>query len=152
MLGNTDTLWSSFLISFFFQHRNKIKATNFAKHRRETSSLHTLSHKRLKSFDFIISLQSITILRFYEVSWHAGTGSSSFINPVVDSDDEDDNIFQSERSFSAVFNTFVNQWCVKKDKNVFKLIFRFYHGFPKIPEVLETYAYKKFKFQRYRDT
>ena len=43
-----------------------------------------------------------------------------FVNQFVDSDDEDDEIFESERSFSGVFNTFVKQWCVKKDKNIFK--------------------------------
>ena len=32
-----------------------------------------------------------------------------FVNPVVDSDDEDDNILEPERSFCD-FNTFVNQW------------------------------------------
>ena len=41
-----------------------------------------------------------------------------FINPGVDSDDEDDNIFEPERSCSGVFNTFVNKGCVKKYKNV----------------------------------
>ena len=34
-----------------------------------------------------------------------------FINPVLDSDDKDDNIFEPE-SFFGVFNTFVNQCCV----------------------------------------
>ena len=44
-----------------------------------------------------------------------------FINPVVDSDDEDDNIFEPERSFAVVFNTFfffLSKWCVEKDRNV----------------------------------
>ena len=68
-----------------------------------------------------------------------------FVNPVVDSNDEDDDIFEPERSFSSVFNTFVNQWCVKKDKNVFKFAFRF-HAFPEISEMLETEAHKKFHF------
>ena len=34
-----------------------------------------------------------------------------FINPTVDSDDEDDDVFEPEKSFSGVVNTFVNQWC-----------------------------------------
>ena len=33
-----------------------------------------------------------------------------FINPVVGSDDEDDDIFEPERSFSGVCNRLVNQW------------------------------------------
>ena len=74
-----------------------------------------------------------------------------FINPVVDSDDEDDDIFEPERSFSGVFNAFVNQWYVKKVKNVIKVAFRF-HAFRKIPEMLETYAHKKFNFQHYHKT
>ena len=55
-------------------------------------------------------------------------------NQVVDSYDEDDDIFETEKSFSGFFNTFVSQWCVK---NVFKLAFRF-HVFPEIPEMLEV--------------
>ena len=43
-----------------------------------------------------------------------------FINTVVDLDDDDDDIFEPERSFFGVFNTFVNQCCVKQDENVFK--------------------------------
>ena len=34
-----------------------------------------------------------------------------FLDAVVDSDDKDNNIFEPERGFSGVFNTFVNQWC-----------------------------------------
>ena len=47
-----------------------------------------------------------------------------FINPVVDSDDEDHDIFEPERSFAGVFNTFfffssfLSKWCVEKDRNV----------------------------------
>ena len=48
-----------------------------------------------------------------------------FVDPVLDSNDEDGNIFEPERSFSCVFNTFVTQSCVKKDKNLFKATFRF---------------------------
>ena len=62
-----------------------------------------------------------------------------FINSVVDPDDEDDDIFEPERSFSGVLNTFVNRWRVRKDKNIFKLGIRF-HDLPEIPEMLETYA------------
>ena len=64
-----------------------------------------------------------------------------FINLAVHSDDEDDNILELEKAFFGIFNTFVNQWCVKKDKNVFKLAFRF-HAFPQIPEMLETDTHK----------
>ena len=56
-----------------------------------------------------------------------------FINLVVDSDEEDDNILEPE-SFFGVFNTFVNQWCVKKVKHVFKLGVRV-HAFSRIPDV-----------------
>ena len=55
-----------------------------------------------------------------------------FVSTGVDSDDEDDVIIKQERSFSGAFNTFVNYWYVKKDKNIFKFAFRF-HAF------LETY-------------
>ena len=41
------------------------------------------------------------------------------VNPVVDSDFGDNGIFHQERSLSGVFNTFLNHWCVKKDKNIF---------------------------------
>ena len=37
-----------------------------------------------------------------------------FINPFIDSDDEDDDVFEPERSFPGVFSNFVNQWYVKK--------------------------------------
>ena len=65
-----------------------------------------------------------------------------FVNPVVDSDDEDDDIFEPERSFSGIFNTFVNQWYVKKDKNEFMLAFRF-HAFPAILEIWETQTHNQ---------
>ena len=57
-------------------------------------------------------------------------------------DDEDDNIFEEERSFSGVFNTSMNQWCIEKDKNVFKLAFRF-RPLPEISKVLETHVHTK---------
>ena len=47
---------------------------------------------------------------FLELSWN--------------SDDENYDIFEPGRSFSGVFYTFLNQWCVKNDENVFKLAFR----------------------------
>ena len=74
-----------------------------------------------------------------------------FINLIVDWDDEDDNIFEPERRFSGVFNTFVNQSCVKKNKNLFKLAFRF-DAFPETSALLETRTHKKFYFQHYRKT
>ena len=55
-------------------------------------------------------------------------------------------IFAPGKSFSGVFNTFVNQWCVKKDQSVFKFAFIF-HAFPEIPEVLENHAHEIFNFQ-----
>ena len=55
-------------------------------------------------------------------------------------------MFEPEKSFFGAFNTFLNQWCVKNDKNIFKLAFRF-HAFPEIPEMLETDAHKKLNFQ-----
>ena len=45
----------------------------------------------------------------------------------------------------------VNQWCIKKDKNVFQLAFRL-HAFLQIPEMLETHAEKKLNFQHYCKT
>ena len=55
-------------------------------------------------------------------------------------------MFEPEKSFFGAFNTFLNQWCVKNDKNIFKLAFRF-HAFPEIPEMLETDAHKKLNSQ-----
>ena len=43
------------------------------------------------------------------------------------------------RQGETVFNTFVIQQCVKKDKCVSKIAFRF-RAFPKIPKMLETHA------------
>ena len=70
-----------------------------------------------------------------------------FVNPDVDPDDEDDIIIKQERSFSGAFNTFVNYWYVKKDKNILKLAFRL-HAFPEIHEKLwkRKFAHGKFNF------
>ena len=70
-----------------------------------------------------------------------------FVSPVVDLDDEDDDIFESERRSSGVLNTFVNQWCVKSDTNVFKLVLRL-HYVSKISEILENDALEKDQFSR----
>ena len=71
-----------------------------------------------------------------------------FVNSVVVcSDDGDDDIFKPERCFSGVYYTFVNQWCIKKDKSVFKFAFRF-HAFLEIPEALETHVHKLLNFQQ----
>ena len=43
-----------------------------------------------------------------------------FINPVVESDDSDDYIFERERSVSVVFDTLMNQWCINRGKHLFK--------------------------------
>ena len=63
------------------------------------------------------------------------------VHPILDSDYEDDDILEPETSFSRVFNTFVNQWCIK---NVYKLAFRF-HAFPEISEIMESHAQKNSK-------
>ena len=60
------------------------------------------------------------------------------IDPVAESDNEDDDIFEPEISFSGVFNIFVNQWYAKK---VFNVPFRF-HNFFEISEMLETHEHK----------
>ena len=103
----------------------------------------------------MISLFCYTQLRFYYTKLLDTTEQDhqvlGFINPVVDSDDEDDNMFEPERGFSGVFNSFVNQWCVKKYTNVFKLELRF-HAFPEILEMLETDAHVKFNFQHPHET
>ena len=70
--------------------------------------------------------------------------------PVLLSDDEDDNIFELERNFSDVFHTYVHEYCIKKDENGFKFLFRF-HDLPEIPKMLETHALEKFTFQHYRE-
>ena len=64
-----------------------------------------------------------------------------FINSVVDSD-KDNNIFEQERSFSGVFNTFVNQWYAEKNKNVFKLPFRLHNFSPNAENVRSSRALK----------
>ena len=65
------------------------------------------------------------------------------------SDDEDGDIFESERSFPSVFNTFVNQRCVKKIKTYLSL----HSGsmlFSKFLKFLDTHAHKKNnKFEHY---
>lgn len=58
------------------------------------------------------------------------------------SDDEDGNIFESERSFPGVFNTFVNQRSVKKIKTYFSLHSGSMH-FSKFLKLLDTHAHKK---------
>ena len=63
-----DTIDAVFNIAFF-QHRNKTKATKFTKRRRETSLLHILSHKCLKSFGFIILLSLVSIVSWHEIRW-----------------------------------------------------------------------------------
>ena len=86
-------------------------SNEFHKRRRQTSLPHTVSHKCLKSLFYC------TQLRFFHVNLLDTLEEDCqilwFINPVVDWDDEEDKILELERSFSGVFNTFVNQWCVK---------------------------------------
>ena len=65
------------------------------------------------------------------------------VNPVLDSNDKDGDIFKPGRRFSDDFNT-VN--VRKKIKMYFKLAFKFL-GFPKIPETLDTHAHKKLNLQ-----
>ena len=48
-----------------------------------------------------------------------------FINPVLESGYEDDGILEPQRSFSGVFETFVNQWYVKTDKNIVNIALDF---------------------------
>ena len=44
-------------------------------------------------------------------------------------DEDNDFFFEPERGFSDVFNNSVNQSFVKKDKNIFKLIYIFKNAF-----------------------
>ena len=55
---------------------------------------------------------------------------------------DDEDTFELERTFSNVFNSFVNQQYMKKDKRVFKLVFRA-PVFIAILEMFETHVYKK---------
>ena len=71
-----------------------------------------------------------------------------FSNLVVDSDDEDDDIFKPDRRFSDVFNEFnnsMNQGFAKKDKNVFKLALLFS---PEILKYLKLTHREKFNVPR----
>ena len=56
-------------------------------------------------------LQKIHLLcfAFLELSWN--------------SDGKNDAIFEPQKSFFGVFNTLLNQWCVKNDKNVFNFAY-----------------------------
>ena len=56
-------------------------------------------------------LQKIHLLcfAFLELSWN--------------SDGKNDDIFEPQKSFFGVFNTLLNQWCVKNDKNVFNFAY-----------------------------
>ena len=55
---------------------------------------------------------------------------------------DDEDTFELERTFSNVFNSFVNQQYMKKDKRVFKLVFRA-PVFIVILEMFETHVHKK---------
>ena len=92
------------LISLFLQHRNKAKAANFTKDRRETchcTYCHAISkviwfyYFMIFNYDFI--MQSFLTCQRKIVQF------LQYINPVVDSDDEDDDIFEPGSSFSFVF-------------------------------------------------
>ena len=63
-----------------------------------------------------------------------------YVFPYWNSDDES-HIFEPERSFFGVFNTFGNQWRVKNDANILKSAFSLLI-FPK-SGILETHALKK---------
>lgn len=60
-----------------------------------------------------------------------------FLNSVVDSNDEDDNISKPERRFLLPLMLLM----CKNDKNTFKF------AFPESPEILETHAQKTFNLQ-----
>ena len=81
VVDTIDMLGSSFVVSFF-NIKYKTKATVFTKHGRGTSLLYTLSHTCLKSFDFIISLQLITIAKFLKPS-EEDLQILEFVNPVL---------------------------------------------------------------------
>ena len=49
---------------------------------------------------------------------------------------------KQEEVFLVFFKTSMNQWCIKIDKNVFKLAFRF-RILPEISKVLETHVHTK---------
>ena len=68
--------------------------------------------------------------------------------PVLHSDDKDDKIFELEKRFSDVFDTFVNEQFKMKEKNGFN----FHLGFILSPKFLQSqkFAYEKFIFQHYR--
>ena len=55
---------------------------------------------------------------------------------------DDEDTFELERTFSNVFNSFVNQQYMKKDKRVFKLVFRA-PVFIVILQMFENHACKK---------
>ena len=55
-----------------------------------------------------------------------------------------------ESGFTNASETYVNEYCIKKDKNWFKFLFKF-HDFPEIPKMLQTHALEKFTFQCYRE-
>ena len=75
--------------------------------------------------------------------------SSVFLELSWNSDDESDNIFGPERSFSVVFNTFVHHWRVKNDEMYLTLHSGSYF-FRNSGNVGNSY--KKFDFQHYRET
>ena len=45
------------------------------------------------------------------------------VNPVLDSDYEDDDTLETERRFSGIFNTFGNRWRVRKMKMGGRILF-----------------------------
>lgn len=61
-----------------------------------------LSFQYIVNYDFVI-----------KACWHDGERLSShqvtgFVNPVLNTDYEDEDILETKRSFSGVFKTFVN--------------------------------------------
>ena len=116
------------------------------KHVTETSLLHILSQICLKSFHFITNHCEIVIESFWTrrrkigKSWYLQIQFSAHIFYI----------FKPEISFFDVFIIFwISGVSESVFTNVFKYAFRF-HAFLEIPEMLETYAHKKFNFQRYR--
>ena len=75
----------------------------------------------------------------------------AFLEFSWNSVDENEDIFEPKRSFSGVFNSFVNQWCIKINKNVFNLAFRLLL-FPKFLKCWKFTHIKKNNFHHCRKT
>ena len=113
LLDIIDTSESSFFYIVFF--KNKTKLMQQISQNTDKKLFH-FTHCHINTWRYLISLFYYNQLWLYYAqldTLEEDRQLLGFINSFVDSDDD---IFEQERSFAYIFNTFVNQCCTKKDK------------------------------------